>query len=254
MITRYRAILGGVALEDVAPNIIITDIEETAPNMSVTTEAKPGGGMYITGQLRQSVSVKIKIEIHDRRIAIRQEAWSRIFRWAQINQYLTVSHRPGQRLYIDSVEFPDVSALKWTERVEMVLTAYQCPWWEEADYSVASTEEAAKSGTVALLNRGDMASPLDVTIVAIDPITTVSVSCGAQKIALTNISVAVGEEVQFRHTDNGIQEILAAGESAMSARNGQSDDEIMVNPGINQIAFSADGNVALIIKVRGRKY
>lgn len=254
MITRYRAFLGSNALEEVAPNIIITDIAEEAPNMSVTTEAKPGGGMYVTGQLRQSLSIKIKLEIHDKRIALRQEAWSKIFRWAQGEQYLQVSHRPGQRLYIDSVEFPSVSALKWTERVEIVLTAYQRPWWEEVAYSEASTEEASKSGTVTLLNRGDMESPLDVTIIAIDPITTVTVSCGTQKIALSGISVPTGGEVLFRHTDSGLQEILAGGVSAMSARNGQSDDEIMVKPGINQVAFSADGNIAMSIRVRGRKY
>lgn len=254
MITRYRAFLGGNALEDVAPNIIIADITEEAPNMAVTTEAKPGGGMYITGQLRQSLSIKIKLEIHEKRIGLRQEAWSKIYRWAQGEQYLMVSHRPGQRLYIDSVEFADVSALKWTERAEIVLTAYQRPWWEEIVYSEASTEEASESGTVTILNRGDMESPLEVTIIAIDPITTVSVSCGTSKITLSGISVTTGEEVQFRHTDSGLQEILAGGASAMSARNGQSDDEIWVNPGINQVTFSADGDVAMTIRVRGRKY
>lgn len=245
--------MDGKALEDIAPSVIIMDITEDAPNVSVTTEAKPGGGMYITGQVRQSITVKISIEIHDRSVSMRQDTLSRVFRWAHGGHYLTTSHRDGQRLYIDSAELPSVSALKWTETAEITLTAYQRPWWEESRVNIAQSAET-QSGTITLVNRGDLDSPLDATITAAGAITSVSVSCGEQKIALTNINVAAGEKIRFWHDDNGIQSIEAAGESAMGNRNGQSDDEIMLKPGVNKIAFSADGNAVFAFRVRGRKY
>lgn len=65
MVTRYRAWMGEEALEDLDPSIIIIDISEDAPKEAVTTEARPGGGMYLTGQLRQSITVTIAVEIHE---------------------------------------------------------------------------------------------------------------------------------------------------------------------------------------------
>ena len=72
MLTRYRAWMGEEALEDLDPSIIIIDISEDAPQEAVTTEARPGGGMYLTGQLRQSITVTIAVEIHEANTIHRQ--------------------------------------------------------------------------------------------------------------------------------------------------------------------------------------
>ena len=254
MVTRYRAWIGEEALDDLDPSIIIMDISEDAPKEAVTTEARPGGGMYLTGQLRQSVTVTISVEIHDTDTIHRQRVLGKILRWGIGGKYLRTSYRPEQRLYIDSIETASVSALKWTDTLEIKLTAYQRPWWEEENASQAETEETSKSGILTVYNRGDMPCPLEAVFVAIDPLTSVAISCGAGKIALTNISVKTGEEVRIEYDDNGIQSITAAGESAMGYRNGQSDDEITLKPGINKVSYSGDGLLSLTVKARGRKY
>ena len=116
--------MGEEALEDLDPSIIIIDISEDAPKEAVTTEARPGGGMYLTGQLRQSITVTIAVEIHEANTIHRQLVLSKIMRWGSGGQYLHTSYRPEQRLYIDSIEAASVSALKWTDTLEIKLTAY----------------------------------------------------------------------------------------------------------------------------------
>lgn len=254
MVTRYRAWMGEEALEDIDPSIIIIDISEDAPQEVVTTEARPGGGMYLTGQLRQSITVTIAVEIHEANTIHRQLVLSKIMRWGSGGQYLHTSYRPEQRLYIDSIEAASVSALKWTDTLEIKLTAYQRPWWEEATVSKMETVEASKSGILTVFNRGEMPCPLEAVFVAIDPLTNVAISCGSEKIVLTNISVKTGEEIRIAHDDNGIQQITAAGTSAMGNRNGQSADEITLKPGINKVSFSGDGLLSLTVTARGRKY
>ena len=254
MVTRYRAWMGEEALEDIDPSIIIIDILEDAPNEAVTTEARPGGGMYLTGQLRQSVTVTISVEIHDTDTIHRQMVLGKIMRWGIGGKYLRASHRPEQRLYVDSIETANISALKWTETLEIKLTAYQRPWWEEATVSKTETVEASKSGIITVYNRGDAECPLEAVFVAIDPLTSVTISCASEKIVLTNISVKTGEEIRIEHDENGIQQITAAGKSAMGNRSGQSADEIMLKPGINNVSFIGDGLLALTVNVRGRKY
>lgn len=254
MVTRYRAWMGEEALEDLDPSIIIIDISEDVPKETVTTEARPGGGLYLTGQLRQSITVTIAVEIHDANTIHRQLVLGKIMRWGSGGQYLRTSYRPGQRLYIDSIEAASVSALKWTDTLEIKLTAYQRPWWEEATVSKMETVEASKSGILTVYNRGDVACPLEAVFVAIDPLTNVAISCGSEKIVLTNISVKTGEEIRIVHDDNGIQQITAAGASAMGNRNGQSADEITLKPGINKVSFSGDGFLSLTVTARGRKY
>lgn len=181
MVTRYRAWMGEEALEDIDPSIIIIDISEDAPKEAVTTEARPGGGMYLTGQLRQSITVTIAVEIHEANTIHRQLVLGKIMRWGSGGQYLRTSYRPGQRLYIDSIEAASVSALKWTDTLGIKLTAYQRPWWEEATVSKMETVEASKSGILTVFNRGEMPCPLEAVFVAIDPLTNVAISCGSEK-------------------------------------------------------------------------
>lgn len=89
MITRYRAWMGEEALEDLDPSIIIIDISEDAPKEAVTTEARPGGGMFLTGQLRQSITVTIAVEIHEANTIHRQLVLSKIMRWAAVDSTCT---------------------------------------------------------------------------------------------------------------------------------------------------------------------
>ena len=252
MVTRYRAWMGEEALEDLDPSIIIIDISEDAPKEAVTTEARPGGGH--TGHHRQSITVTIAVEIHEANTIHRQLVLGKIMRWGSGGQYLRTSYRPEQRLYIDSIEAASVSALKWTDTLGIKLTAYQRPWWEEATVSKMETVEASKSGILTVYNRGEMPCPLEAVFVAIDTLTSIAISCGNEKIALTNISVKTGEEIRIGHDDNGIQQITAAGQSAMRNRNGQSADEITLKPGINKVSFSGDGLLSLTVTARGRKY
>lgn len=116
------------------------------------------------------------------------------------------------------------------------------------------TVEASKSGILTVYNRGEMPCPLEAVFVAIDTLTSIAISCGSEKIVLTNISVKTGEEIRIAHDDNGIQQITAAGTSAMGNRNGQSADEITLKPGINKVSFSGDGLLSLMVTARGRKY
>ena len=194
------------------------------------------------------------MEIHEANTIHRQLVLGKIMRWGSGGQYLRTSYRPEQRLYIDSIEAASVSALKWTDTLAIKLTAYQRPWWEEATVSKMETVEASKSGILTVYNRGEMPCPLEAVFVAIDPLTNVAISCGSEKIVLTNISVKTGKEIRIAHDDNGIQQITAAGTSAIGNRNGQSADEITLKPGINKVSFSGDGLLSLTVTARGRKY
>ena len=71
-------------------------------------------------------------------------------------------------------------------------------------------------------------------------------------IALSGLSVAASTPVKLYHDERGILYITAGTASLISYRSAASADELIAQPGINDVSFTASTACTVSISVRGR--
>ena len=241
MMTRYCVWLDGLALHEIDPAIYITDIQEQPAQMNVQTVPRANGdGLFVARRNRDSISVLVKLAIREYDVALRKGIMQKIVTWARAGKYLSINDRPGQRLRVTVDTMPTItSALKWTQELSIVFTAYALPYWENEEPETLTT-----SGTASMVVPGDAERALvDVTIVPTG--NTVTVSAGNTSITLNGVS----DVVEISHGDDGILRIVSQGESILSKRTPESTDDLLAVPG-QENAFAASGCVATF-RVRG---
>lgn len=249
MITRYRAWMDGQALDAIAESIYITDIKEKTPKMTATT-AKRIGGKRLLRMERENLQVVIRLMVREYDPARRKDVMTRVRAWAN-EGWLSLSDRPGKRLYVTCEKLPSVdSTLKWSEEVEMTLTAYDVPYWE--DDEPVRVSYSGKDGSVMLANRGDASCPVGATITAGGAVKTMTITAGGQSIQLSGLSLASGGKVTMTHDERGLLSIRCGSVSAMDKRTAASADDLYIPAGVSDIRFVADGNCKAVFEARGR--
>lgn len=251
MRTRYEAWMNGAALSEIDGDIMVTDIREKAPTMKPVTIAKGwADGTRLAGNFRQSLSVAIRFCIRAYATEKRKDACSRVREWAR-EGWLEISDRPEQRLYVVCSTPPNIdSALRWTDTVEMVLTAYEVPWWEATAPNKATY--SGKNGNTTLSVVGQAEAPLDMSVTATSTITRVKVSANGKTITVDGLNVEAGKRLEMSHQKNGLLSIKADGVSVLGKRTAMSADDLMVKPGANTIAFEANTECTAVFTARGR--
>ena len=253
MLQRFDAYLNGVSFSQLDPAIILRDIAELPPKEDV--QQAPRGmrpGTRITSRVRRSLSVQITFNVREYGIAARSRVLDKIASWAGNGGWLTINSRPGQRLYVTPDTPPSMgSSLKWTADMEMTLTAYECPYWEQQWPTVATITAYGKITPLGSYPKAYV--ECDVTNAGTDTLTTVTITCANTSITLEGLTVPVGEHVVISYTEKGLQQITAAGTSALPNRTAESSDDLIAAARTaNLITVLADQDVSATFKVRGR--
>lgn len=253
MYLRFEAYLNGVSFAQLDPVLILRDITELPPVEDVQKAQRAlHPGTRITSRVRRSLSVRLTFVVREYDIAARSRVLDKIAEWVGEGGWLTINSRPGQRLYVTPDDLPSMgSSLKWTADMELTLTAYERPYWEQQWPTVATI---TMFGTLTPLGTVPEAYvECDVTNMGTDVLTSVTMACADTQITLSGLSVPSGEHVRIAYSDTGLMQITAAGASALANRTADSsDDLIAISRKTNDIGVIADQEVSATFSVRGR--
>lgn len=252
MISRYDAFLNGQALSAIHPDILVLDIRHTPASFkteSYTTAKRHGSRVY--RRQADKASVQITFEIHSYSTVTRQAICQAVAQWARKGGILTTTDRPGQILDCICETPPSIaSALRWTDPLTIVLTAYTLPFWQEANQSVLTLAQGT-SGNGQLYVPGVVQDALvEVDATAKAKITSLSLTVGGRTIALSGLNVASGTVIKIAYDAEQIQSIKAGNTSLLDKRTGV--DDLTLDCGESTLcSFTSDAAVQVTFKTRG---
>lgn len=261
----FTAALGGVAFLSLADELLLTDIVEDPVQMDTQTAQRASGeGMLRTVNRRKSLSVKLVYQIRTQNVERRAAVRDLVAEWAANGGVLTVNTRPGKQLQVVCDTAPEQgSSGKWTDDLEIVLTAYAVPYWEDAEkVSISVTTAWNESrGEYYYANvihpTGNVSAPLEFTMLytGTETLNRLKIICGSKAIEFTNMGVTRMNIVQITHDANGLfKAYKGANVSLLPMRTPESEDELFVEPGRdNQIYVLSDAAIpGASIVCRGR--
>ncbi|MBR6029226.1 MAG: hypothetical protein IKP40_09040 [Clostridia bacterium] len=185
----------------------------------------------------------------------RMDVIEKIMGWAT-SGYLTVSTRPGLRLYVICTQPPSVAAFDWTERLEIVLSGYGDACWEEI-YPATVTAENQTAWTGTIKPGGTRSCYLEylVTNKASANLTSVTATANGYTIAVTGITVAQGGKVWLHYDQHHFLYILTGATMQtplVSYRTAASADDILLTPGVsNSFTLTTDVSCDMEVTARG---
>lgn len=255
MMTRYEAWLDKKSLSAIDSAIYIRDIAYNAPRFAITTSSIPGrNGQRIASRHAQSTGVTITIEIHEQDIAKRQEICQRVQAWAAKGGSLTTNDRRGQRLRV-ICETPPViaSALKWTQTIKMLFTAYEHPFWEdEHPRSVMLNGSDAKGWLYAPGNGAVTCVEASIRNASGGTIDALTLKAGGTTFNFESLALGQGETLTIDYDEYGLLRIQTEAASKMNCRSADSDDDLLIETGkAEEMAVVATGDVNVQFKARG---
>ena len=261
MRTRYEAMMDGIALSSIDPSVYVTDISEEEPKIRRAGAAYALGDGLRTGRvLRESLTVRVAFEIHEKDVRRRGEICQRIQRWAQ-GKALSVNYRPGQRLLTVCETQPSVaSALRWTQTLEAVFTAYAVPYWED---EIATRISITGNGSASVFIPGTAEYTLVeavLTNAGSTDITSARLSVDGMNgvagtaFAFTGICIPPDGALKIAYDDARVLSASVGGKSVLAQRTAESDDDLL-SPCGKRVTFTVEGTGAgarTSFSVRGR--
>lgn len=251
----FEATLGGVALSSLADEILLTDIVEEPVQMDTQTAPLAlGDGMLRTVNRRESLSVRLVYQIRTQDVARRAEVRDLVAAWAVNGGALTVNTRPGKQLRVVCDTAPEQgSSGKWTDDLEIVLTAYAVPYWEDVEKVSISVNTVwnANRGEYYYANvirpTGNVSAPLEFTMLytGTETLNRLKIICGSKAIEFTDMGVTRMNIVQITYDVNGLfKAYKGANVSLLPMRTPESEDELFATPGTdNQIYVLSDAEI-----------
>lgn len=246
--TRHQVWLNGRALHSMNPAIRITDVQELPPVQFVSAlQRASGDGMHLLRQARQSLSVEVRFVIREYATEKRMAALQQVLTWAQPGGILTLGDRPRQRLLVTAAQLPTLqSALRWTEELSLLFTAYHGPYWEDA-FPTSFTP-----GTLRLPGNGPAAS-VDFRWLTLGGSVQFCAETPLSRLCL-NLSCAENQELLLTHL-NGIPLLTLNGQDVLACRTPDSSDDLLLPCGTAcTVRITANGQPAegCTLSARGR--
>lgn len=256
MRTRYDVYFNGLGLQDIGPEVIVKDIRHKAPKLTAKTSTRPNGGLWLTRQARESVSVAVRFELHTASIARREELMQQVRGWAVGEGWLTTSDKPGKRLRCVCSALPAVdSALKWTGEGEITFTAYDVPYWQSESPAVVRITAETKQGGTTIAPVGDAPeAPLEAEITASGgTLGLVTLKTDTSMVTISSIALAKGNTLFITHDERGQLSIKIDGVPLLMKRTAGSSDDLTV-PGnrASTITITADTACTAVFRCYGR--
>lgn len=250
---RFDAAINGVSLSSLDPHVMLVDIDEAPAEYTQEIANRAiHPGQRFSARVRRSLTVRLKIHITTANIITRSRVMDKVAEWVGDGGWLTVLTRPNQRLYVHPDTYPALgSSLDWTGEIEVSLTAYERPYWEQACPTVAVITESGNIIPTGTLPQAYV--EVDAKNVGDGDLTEISFVCADTKITLTGLSVSAGEHVIISYTDADVMTITAGGVSALANRTAESHDDLIAHVRTaNAIGVTADRAVSVVFKARGR--
>lgn len=255
MNTRFSCRLNGVELGDIDRDVYITDISEDAPRLKTVTAANAGyDGLRVTSVLRQSLTVTVSFALRVTDAHKRARVMDEIAAWARPG-CLEVGYRPNQRLIVRPSALPSLtSALNWTGTMQVVLTAYELPFWQSALPVSVRIAGPAASGEAVLTPPGTAESCfLETEVTPAAPMDACTLQAGSTRFLFSGLGMAAGETLKAVYDDSGLLRLTAGSRSVLDKRlPGSDDDLILAQRRANPVSFTADAPCAVLFRARGR--
>lgn len=249
----FDSAINGQALSAIAPELLLLDVIEKPAKEEKQTEARAmRPGLRLAHRKRQSLSVELVLMIRDRNVRRRAAVMRAVAEWACGGGWLTVNTRPGERLRVTADEPPAMgSAAAWTDKISVILTAYERPYWESDEATTATVTDA---GTLRFPGGAlDSVVEASATNTSENALTAITFACGGTSITLEGLNVPAGGSVAISYTEDDIMTITADGASALHCRTAESDDDLRAAPNEDiRISVSADQTVSATFSARGR--
>lgn len=250
MTQRFSCALNGVTPESIDPALRVTDMTELPPRRRVTTVPTARHGLRLLSHVRESLTVRISFVIPEYDPARRRELLQKLHAWADPGGVLTITDRPGQMLQVACDTLPMLSALAWSDVVNIDLTAYETPFWQRAEETRVVT-----AGEAVLTLPGDAEDvpvSCEVTNTGAAPVTYVTLTCGDTQMTFTDLNLTSGAALTVDASGAHLTASIA-GESVLMRRTGESADLLLADSGrAAPVAVTADGTVSAAFFARGR--
>ena len=216
-----RAALNGVELDSLDDRILIQGIDEAAGRDQVTAVSLGGApGSRMTGKHRDWLDVTVRFTINEKsyRPGNRDEVMDKVKAWAENGGVLTVNYKTGKQLSVICFQQPAAGDLATRREYSIVFRAYGVPYWEDGG---------------ALQN--------------------VTVSVNETEMSFTGLNLANNGSLVVDHAEAGgilYLRAMAGEDSVLGKRSG--NDELILKPGNNTIAYEASGDVIVTVSAKGR--
>lgn len=251
---RYDAILNGVSLWDVSPQIIVLDIQHGLTQFVRNTYkiANRSGAVADSQGLMSSAGVTVVFAIRERNVAKRQEICQRVITWARDGGVLEVSDRPGKQLLCRCERLTAIdSALKWASNLTITFAGNGNPFWTDVVPSSAHFTGTGGAGQLYVPGTAPFVYA-EISATVASTLAILDVRVGETRIRLENLDCGAGDKVVIRYDNNGIQHIEHNGQSILSKRTADSSDDLIAVCGKpNNIVFVSDAVVSLEVSAGG---
>ena len=248
----YKVSLNDNEFINIDPRLYINDLEERA-SFQVDTANRPGYGQKLVGQPERSkLDVTLRFMIKERDRAKRQTIVDQVNAWAAAPGWLHLSTRPEKRLYVVCTQSADPTAHKWNEELNLTLTAYDHPYWQER-FPVKATYTGAY-GTATLRPRGSRRCWLDADILNTSggTINSLSVAANGCTLAFDGLGLGNGQTLRISHDPQGRLQAEVGSDRKLSCRTPASDDDVPLAPmQDNTVTLWADGACETTFYARG---
>lgn len=247
--------LDGQRLNDLDSRVLTLDVR-MSPETRLTAYLPGGGhGMRGAGVKRTSLTVSVLFELHEQDLLQRQALVDRVMAWCGGRQ-LTLNTLPGRRLRVICTALPMPSALRWTEPLTAVFTAYEVPFWEEEQPSRASGDGAALHLLLDLPGNADTVLEAQAENRSGQACSMLTMQCGGEMLCFEALGLAPGETLRITHDEAGRLCLTITGaagtRSAYASRMASAADEVTLHPGRNDVACTADVPLHWQAMARGR--
>lgn len=277
----YDVTLRGASMSEVDDAIIIRDIVEMQPTEDRhDTKRAMHAGTRAASVIRRTLPIKVVYVIREYDSTKRAEIMGKIVQWVGTGGELTISTRPGKRLFVKPDKTPHLeSSLKWTEDLELTLTAYEQPYWEDA---AETTNPKSDSGSAYVNSVWSEAHQKYVAATVIDvpgnvekvpvcvsfygngddPVTHIKLVADDTFFELEGIEVGPGMfgglvMIDYDNESTMFDTLriydIYNDVSLLAKRTAESNDDLLVRCGhTNQLYAYADAPVAVTFSTRGR--
>lgn len=236
MTTPFDCSLYDVSLSSLDDSIAVTDIREA---------------IQLVGQRRASITVEVRLCIHQEDPVLRREVISKVIAWAGQDGRLAVSDRPNQQLTVVCTSLPELSAADWLAELTLHFTSAYIPWWE-------SRTQAMVSGNGILTvdvpgNAPSTAAEVLLVNTGTAVVTEFRLHCHMSEMAFSGVTMNPGSCFTLLYQDG---HLLAQvdGESVLHCRTAQSSDELTLPCGQTSTVYATAPGESLqaTFTVRGR--
>lgn len=247
------AYINNVSLRELDGRILVRAVNEQPSQSVLTYGDNPGrDGQRLLTRTRDTRRVVITFAVREiRDLAARASVVEMVNAWAQ-DGFLTVSYRPGRRLPVVVAGRATMQDPRsYQEDYSIQLDAPASPFWEDLTPQTLSIVGA--SGQGKLLNLGSYCAFPEITVTPTGgTLNTLTVSVGVDTFSFTGLGVVANTKLTIGHDVRGFLRIGTASAGKLQCRTAASSDELIAQPGYNDVSVLAGTACRVEISVRGR--